>query len=372
MFVASLAVLLLTQAKSPEAGFRIWKGPSGPRVPVRFSRPTFQWQIWADDPARKVVHVQLAINNRVVAAKYDPSLRAVVYTPSEPLTSGSYRAECRVVFDNGSFLDEKWETTVAASPLTELPVPDQEQREALAAVNRIRVRLGQPALAIDDRLSIAAVLHSKYLAENKTTGHHEEPTKPGYFGATGAMRLEAYGYVGRSWEGVEFGSRNPTEAVRSLFDAPLHRIPFLQPGKFSIGSGYLSQYFTIEFGEGDAEGTVISPANGESEVPAHWRNYETPNPLKAFPEASRLVGYPIVLARFGWSPKMGTVSATLLGPYGEEVPCYFVPPSAERTSVSLLIPRAPLERDASYAVHFVEILNGREREFRSVFRTGKG
>jgi hypothetical protein len=371
MIVASLALLVLSQSKAPPETFRVWKGISGPRVPVRYSRPTLRWNVWPDDPARKVVGASLSLNGLLVPVVYDPQLRAVTYTPPNPLKEGTYKIECRVLFDNGRIVDEKWDTTVLAAALAELPPPTQAQKEALAAINRLRERMGQPAVVSDDRMNFAATLHSKYLSEHKATGHHQDPTKAGYLGATGAMRLEAYGYVGASWEGVDFGSRNPTEAVRSLFDAPLHRLPFLQPGKFAVGNGFVGQHFTLEFGEGDSEGTVISPSNGESEVPIQWRNYETPNPLQAFPYAPKLVGYPIVLARFGRNPALGTVSAKLFGPSGEEVRCYFVPPTSSRAFAALLIPHFPLERDANYAVHFTETLKGKEREFRAVFRTAR-
>lgn len=372
MIVATLALLALPQSKAPSESFRVWKGISGPRVPVRFARPTLRWNVWPDDPARKVVAASLTLNGRGVPVAYDPSQRAVTYTPAEPLREGTYKVECRVLFDNGRFVEEKWDTTITAAPLLELPPADQAQKEALAAINRLRLRMDQPPVGSDDRMNLAAMLHSRYLADNKATGHHQDPAKPGYFGAMGAMRLEAYGYVGTSWEGVDFGSRNPTEAVRSLFDAPLHRLPFLQPGQFVVGSGFVGQHFTLEFGEGDSEGTIVSPSIGESEVPIQWRNYETPNPLKDFPDAPRLVGYPIVLARFGRTPALGTVSARLYGPTGEQIACYFIPPNSTRAFAALLIPQAPLERDASYAVHFIETFKAGEREFRAVFRTAKG
>lgn len=280
--------------------------------------------------------------------------------------------ESRVTFDNGSFTNQKWDTSVVAESLSELPAPGKPQLEAVAAVNRIRARFGQPATTGDDRMHMAALMHAKYLALNKTSGHHQLPSAPGYFGATASMRLEVYGYVGASWEGVDFGSRNATEAIRGLFDAPLHRIPFLQPGRMSVGTGFHEQYLTVEFGQSDEEGTVLSPSNGESDVPVRWRNYETPNPLNAFPDAPRTLGYPIVLARFGRVNKLGLVTATLFSPQGEVVPSYFVPPSPERPGVALLIPRWPLEADASYAVHFVETTKGKDQEFRSTFQTGKG
>lgn len=370
MIAASLAFVLFTQSKAPQPGFRVWMGASGPRSEVRYARPTLAWQVWADDPARKVVAVSLSMNGRTVPAKYDVATRAVTYTPAQPLAAGVYRMDCRVVFDDGNTVNQKWDTPVATDPLATLPAPDQKQLEAVAAINRIRGRMGLAAVTGDDRMHVAAVLHSKYLAENKTSGHHQLPTAAGYFGATSAMRLEVYGYVGPSWEGVEFGSRNPTEGVRGLFDAPLHRVPFLQPGKLAVGAGFHEQYLTLEFGEGDEEGTTVSPSNGESDVPLRWRNYETPNPLEAFPDAPRLVGYPIVLARFGRNPKLGKVEAKLFGPRGEEVAGYVVPPSRERPYVGLFIPREPLEGDASYSVSFTETgKDGKPREFRVTFRT---
>lgn len=216
---------------------------------------------------------------------------------------------------------------------------------------------------------MAARLHSQYLALNKGGGHVQSPGAPGFFGATGAARLETFGFVGGSWEGIDFGSHSPTEAVRSLFDAPYHRLPFLQPGNVRFGSGFQDQYLTVEFGVGDVEGTVVSPSDGETDVPIQWRNYEVPDPLRAFPGAPKQVGYPIVLVRHGRKPRLGTVEAKLYGPDAEEVECYLTP--APDKAAIILIPRRPLRSKSRYDAVFKErTFLGSERTFRAGFTTG--
>ena len=359
-----VGLLLLTQSKVSDTTFRVQMGAWGPRAEVRYARPTLRWEIWPVDPKRSVVTVRLAIDGRAVEATYDTAGRAVSYIPAKPFAPGTYKVECRVTFDNGGSVDRNWETRIAKDPVMELPSPEPNQREALAAANRLRLRTGLPDMTGDDRLSFAALLHSQYLSQNKAFGHTQDPSAPGYFGASGALRLEAYGYVGGSWEGVDFGSHTSTEAIRNLFDAPYHRLPFLQPGRVPFGSGFVDQRTTIEFGRGDEEGTVLSPSDGEIGVPPKWLNFETPNPLRNYPNAAKTVGYPIVLVRHGRRPEFGAVAAKLIGPGKELVPCYVVP-HREQAAV-ILIPQEPLQSRTWYEAEFDE---SNLKVYRSRFQT---
>jgi uncharacterized protein YkwD len=368
-----VGLLLLAHGTGSDKDFRVRLGASGPRTEVRYARPTLRWEVWPDDAERRIVAARVTLDGKPVEASYDRATRAVVYTPARPLAPGPHLVECRVTFDDGRTMDEKWETRVAASSIDELPPADQGQREALAAANRLRARLNLPPFVGDDRLNLAALLHSQYLGRNGATGHRQDPNAPGYFGATAALRLEAYGFVGGSWEGIDFGSRTPTEAIRNLFDAPYHRIPFLQPGRVSFGSGFHGQHLTAEFGLGDAEGTVVSPADGQTEVPTSWRNFERPDPLRAFPGAPKQVGYPIVVVRHGRRPTMKVVSATLAGPEGENVPCYLTagPKDESIAAGAILIPCRPLLPQTEYTVVFTETdERGAPRTYRAQFRTG--
>ncbi|MGV3615833.1 MAG: CAP domain-containing protein [Fimbriimonas sp.] len=358
MSAALFAVaFVLAGGASRDEGFRVWKGASGPRVEVRVARPTLVWEIWPDQPSRKIREVLMSIDARPVSATYDSKRRAVVYSPPLPLSPGVHRVECRVTFENGVYVNEKWDTKVAPDALAELPAADPSQREALAAVNRLRERLRLEPMQGDDRLNYAARLHSEYLSINKTSGHHQDPRAKGYVGATSPMRLESCGYIGGSWEGVDFGSRTPTEAVRNLFDAPYHRLPFLQPGRVLLGSGFHDDRMTLEFSRSGDEGTVVSPADGETDVPARWRNFEKPNPLQEFPGAPREVGYPIVYVRFGRAPSPPDVTGTLAGPDGETVETYVT--RAPESAALFLIPKRPLQSAKTYEATFTEPRNGR-------------
>ncbi|AIE87200.1 putative S-layer associated protein [Fimbriimonas ginsengisoli Gsoil 348] len=297
----------------------------------------------------------LTLDGKPVDAQYDPHARAVKYTPNKPMTPGAHNVDCRITFEGGASFDKKWVTRIAEAPLAEFPSPTRDQVEAITAINDLRHALGLTTVVPDQRLNIAAFLHSSYLAKNNENGHAEKPGTPGFLGASGVERLEAYGYVGSCWEDVGFGSHSVTEAVNDLFDAPYHRIPFLQPGSIPFGSGYVDQRTTLEFGASDEGGVVVSPADGQTRVPCLWHNFERPNPLRSRATTTTVTGYPIVLAGFGTGfSRLHGVSARLAGPKGEPITCWLNKPENDDvlTSAAILIPQLPLRAKSTYTATF--------------------
>lgn len=335
--------------------FVVKVGQYGPRTEVRVARPTLQWQIWAADQTSRVTNVDLRLDGRRVEAQYDSRSRSVKYTPSSALSPGSHKVECRITFEGGAYFDKRWETRVADSPISEFPHPNDFQNESVRITNELRHALGLQPVQQDERLNFASLLHCNYLSQNKATGHGEQAGTPGFLAASGAERLEVYGYTGSSWEDVNFGSQSAAESLLELFNAPYHRIPFMQPGEVVFGSGYCDQRTTLEFGMSSEEGTVVSPADGQTGVPTIWRDYERPNPLRVHGVNLAQTGYPIVFSHFGESmPRIHSVTASLTGPTGEEVECWLNTPENddELTGAAILIPQTALRPGTRYQATF--------------------
>jgi uncharacterized protein YkwD len=371
-FLLSLCGLALTGAAT-DTRFVVKVGQFGPRTEVRVARPTIQWQVWAADQTSRVTSVDLKLDGKRVDAQYDARSRAVKYTPTAPLSPGVHRVECRITFEGGAHFDKNWDTRIADAPLKDFPAPSAQQAEALSVTNELRRALGLASATSDDRLNFAAFQHSDYLAQNNLTGHGEKPGTPGFLAATGAERLEVYGWMGSSWEDVNFGSRSVTESVKDLFNAPYHRIPFMQPGAIPFGAGYSDQRTTLEFGASEETGTVISPNDGQTGVPISWRNYERPNPLRMHGTTQAETGYPIVLGYFGPTlPRLRNVSASLTGPNGDQILCWLNTPENDDALVgaAILIPRLPLRPGTRYTASFSATdENGRPIERTATFTT---
>lgn len=372
---ATFTVLSVLAAATSVADTRfvVKVGGYGPRTEVRIARPTLKWEIWPADSGAKVRSVSLTLDGKPVAAVYDERARAVTYTPREALESGVHKVYCRITFDNGAAFDQRWETRVAVSPLVSFPSPNALQQKALTTVNAFRGNLKLPAVTCDDRMNLAALQHSLYLATNRTTGHGEEPGRSGFLGKSGAERLEAYGWIGSSWEDVNVGAIDLRESITELFDAPYHRIPFMQPGTFDIGTGFEDSRLTVEFGTSPDSGVVISPSDGQKGVPCAWTNFESPNPLRFHGNAKR-TGYPIVCSVFGPElPKLNYVKASLVADGGHEVPCWLNSQDndAYLTGAAVLFPQSPLKPNTRYIVRFsAQDDNGKPIEASAIFTTG--
>jgi len=368
-----LSLSLLAGAAVPaDTRFMVRIGSHGPTTEVRVARPTLRWEIWPADGTSKVREVSLTLDGRRVEASYDPSARAVVHTPVSPLATGRHSVFCRITFENGATFTREWETRVADGPLTAFPAPAATQTGALRVANSYRKALGLPQFTADERLDYVAQLHSRYLTQNNAMGHGQIPGTPGFFGESGERRLASYGWIGASWEGVTFGAETPRLAVQDLFDAPYHRVPFLQPGPIAFGAGMDGRRTTLLFGANAATGTVVSPADGQQNVPLAWDKNERPNPLRVH-RVKAPIGYPIVLAHFDPDVRrIKVTSATLQTEDGHAVGFFLNTPDNDDhlTNAAILMPSAPLRPATTYRVTFVGTDDkGRPISAQSQFRT---
>ncbi|MEJ5171363.1 MAG: hypothetical protein WHU10_10275, partial [Fimbriimonadales bacterium] len=265
----------------------------------------------------------------------------------------------------------EWSFEVAPGAALALPEANAEQLAAIERANAIRRLLGLPEFWHEPSLSAAAASHSAFLASNRAFGHTQDPALPGFTGRTARERAMAFGFAGSVWETVGFSAQPGSDLVRELFDAPYHRLPFLQPGPVPVGAGVAGSYLTLNFGASTQEGLVVSPAPGQRAVPTAWDGVETPCPLDVHGLRGP-VGYPIVAAWFG-EGKLELLEARLLDAGGEDVPTVANHPGNDPhlDSGVFLIPRNALRPGETYRVVLRVRVNGRETQRDWTFTTAR-
>lgn len=351
---AALAVVGLSE--KGELFGRSW----GPKGKVYTAKPTLSWEVWSTRSS-EIVGARATLNGQALNARYDASQKKVLAPMSSPLEPGSYSAKLEAVLDDGQTISKAWKFEVTEEAIAAIPSANASQHRTIEIVNRFRASLGLPAFKMDDRLNAASLLHSKYHAINNTTGHYETPGKPGFIGEEPGERHEAMGWVGSSWENVEYGSTDEADGIRSLIDAPYHRIPFLQPGDIKFGSGYTTRRLTTAFSMSSDRATVLYPFDKQQDVPTNWNMNEKPNPLRIHPGARRPVGYPIMLVYFDREQmKMDVRTAKLIDDQGAAVPCYLNTPEndSELTNAVILIPKTALRTSTTYMVRVEAAIQG--------------
>ena len=348
-------------------------GYFGPTSPVECSRPTLDWHVWCN--AAQVTSATMTVDGQAVAAKYDSNFRAILFTPDSAMAAGSHRVHCEVTF-NGTYKVEKdWSTVIEEHASSDFPPPVASQQAALEYTNRIRAVLHLPLFTSDPRFHIAAQKHSDYMAANQVFGHEEAQGMKRFVGITSHDRLETYGWGGPYWEGLALGSTDAGEAIQEMFDAPYHRMPFLQPGTGFFGFGEADGRFTAEFSRNSVYAIVTSPADGEDDVPTQWFPHEHPDPLMFHPELQNkgALGYPIMLAEFnGGMGRLRIFGAHLEDDKGQEVPTVmnYSGDDPNLTEAMIIIPEAPLEKGKSYHVTVKGVgTNGKPLYCRWQFKT---
>ncbi|MEZ0327884.1 MAG: CAP domain-containing protein [Fimbriimonas sp.] len=351
--------------------FKVFTGSFGPRNDLMVSKPIFKWEIWPTEGKANATDIDFRIDGKPVAATYDAPQKAVVYTPANALSNGTHQVDVAVTFDGVYKFNKSWTATVSTVSLATLPTATSAQVEIASRVNEIRQSIGLPPVQIDNRLNVAAFKHSEYLTMNGMMGHNQVPGTKGFFGQTHQDRLAVYGWAGGAWEGVTYGSESIGQGVQQLFDAPYHRLPFLQPGSISFGSGFVGTRMTMEFGGSSKGGTVVSPANGEANVPTKWKNAESPNPMRLHGGQTQ-TGYPIVLARFSDNVRKIKIAQATLTLDGAAVPVFLnTPENDDRLEfAAIMFPQKALKAKASYMATFKGSDNlGNPIEVTSTFKT---
>lgn len=351
--VAALLCVALAGAQTVR-GFARAYGPGGD---LRISRPELLWEVWGADGAA-VTRVEVTVNGRPVPANYD-RVRRLVRVPLGPLLPGRYRVACRAVIEDVLEFRRDWEFRVRDDAMAEVPTPAPASAGVLDLANRYRRALGLPDMTTDARLVAAAQAHVDYLARNRTSGHGQSPELPGFLGDTPDARMQAFGYVGDSWECVGVGTRGADAAMRTIFDAPYHRIPFLQPGSVRFGGAFDGVRMSLNFGGTGVSGLVAWPFDGQGDVPTSWSmpdNYR-------FSGLDRTCGYPVVVALFGpGNPRLRGFSAELRDADGALVPVVLRTPDNDPklSNAAVVLPVRRLSPGTSYRLSLR--WNGGERQ----------
>src|SRR5579871_5061638 len=158
------------------------------------------------------------------------------------------------------------------------------------------------------------------------------------------------------------------DTIRALFDAPYHRVAFLQPGSPQIGTGIADDRVALDFEMNQVEGLTVSPCDGQGHVPSSWNGFETPNPLRAH-GGQAVTGYPIVVAAFGAHPVQIADGSVSLKTDGRPVECYLNTPRNDDQlhSTLLLIPVHPLASGRYEAQAELTLANGTTKSIRWSF-----
>jgi len=349
-------------------GYRSAFGPSGN---LKISSPVISWEVWAG-PGCTMTSTEMILDGQKVPAHYDSSTRLLTYIPSSPLTIGSHSIQCRASVEQALKIHQEWNFQIEPGARIALPDLTSEQLGLIQVVNQFRKSEGLPDVTPCQRLAAAAQAHSQYLADAHTCGHFETTSINSFVGETMSDRLNAFGWIDGGYEDVGYESEyDAGHTIASLFEAPYHRTPFLQPGNISVGVGATEHRTTIEFGFGEKDGLVTSPDNGATGIPSAWDGVESPNPLRLYDHRGP-VGYPIMIAGFGKSDKIVDGTIYLLNSNSEEVKCFVNTPANDDhlDSQIIAIPKEPLSKGIYKADAKVFLKDGRCQKLHWTFTVG--
>jgi hypothetical protein len=341
-----LALVLVGAVAIGQQRIRGFMRDFGPRSDLLVSRPEILWEVWPEQ-GQSLTKVEIKLNGEAIDARYDAQARSIRFHPQTPLAIGEHRVEARAMVNDFLELKKDWTFRVLPEAVATLPEPSSAQLNAVETTNQIRVDMKLPPVRSDLRLHAASAAHAQYLAVNGETGHLQVPGKSGFLARTPKERLALFGYVSMFYEVEGEGG------VQAIFDAPYHRIPFMQPGSPSLGAGVGGSTSTLLIGSSRSVGIVCSPADGAENVPDSWSGIETPNPLRMHGHTGT-TGYPIVLSAFGEDSKLVVQSADLEDEDGKPVLFYLNTPENddELKHAALLIPRNAYKRGTKYRYRF--------------------
>jgi len=343
--------VLLSLALIVQADVSAIYGKYAPSGSTADAQPTIAWKLTPTGGGR-VSRVEMLVNESPVPATFNTGTSSAEFKPAEALRSGLYSVVCRVTIEEQVVVRQDWSFEIAGDAGSSGPSGSFAVNYALEATNLIRGELGLPPYILDSRMNAAAAAHSKYQVLNGATCHVEEPGKPGFTGKAPWDRIQRFGFPGTCYEGACGNQLDPRKAIRLLFDAPYHRIAFLQPSSLQIGIGFESGALTVDYAVSNCEGVGLSPAPGQLGIPVGWDGNESPCPFRVH-GASGPSGYPIVFAWF--SPRLEGIqisSMRLFGPDGSEISTYVNTPDNdnELRFAGVITPRSKLQPKTAYTV----------------------
>lgn len=369
MLVAASLFMAVVPAQISTRSIRYYEMEPTPFGQIMLSRPVLEWKVWGESVA--VESVQATIDGSAVPSSYVGSRNAVVAPVDTPLKEGEHEATVRVVLASGHILEKEWDFHVAPNALRAFPHIQEDQAALVRQVNHLRAELKLRPVEMNAALSAAAQSHAEYMSRNGRSGHRENPGEAGFTGKTPGERARAFGYFDRNSEAVAVTGKSTLQAVSDLFDAPYHRVMFLQPGQPDFGAGASGDATCVKFGGPHDDAIVMSPSNGATGVKREWDGVETPDPMDGV-RAFGPYGYPIVLAVFGkFADGFSCVRAVVKDSKGAVVASTVLHPGNDEHSKSsvIIVPTKPLKAHTTYLVEVEYKTEGRKRKSSWKFTT---
>jgi|GEM_PF-6081430 len=246
----------------------------------------------------------------------------------------------------------------------------QQIDEAVHYINDIREKLGIRPLTFNMNMHQAAQAHANYIRVNGYWGLHDEFVEDqNFFGMTVFDRLrytDYHPYPMKTGEVMSFSSADPLIGMKDLIDAPIHRKSLIDPAYKDIGVAnntvgkniaVVADLASITVDEKDLLPIVLYPYNNQTDISRYWINSEIPNPLAEYPEAPRVVGYPITISSStSKKSKLKTISAMITDDSGKSVDFYLT----QGSTYTILIPKKLLNYETKYNVTYRGQFEGEE------------
>jgi uncharacterized protein YkwD len=269
----------------------------------------------------------------------------------------------------------------ATFPVDVRSLRDATSQEGLAAINAARAKANLAPVKLDPRITEGATSHAYWwlfnLALPQSIGlgiHKEVSGSPGYTGYSMRDRATSFGFpLGSMAEDITHRGE-PAGAVADWIDSVFHRFPIMRADLDAIGFGAATggglpiEVMDMSYRDepGDPHQQVAFPADGQTGVPATFRDNELPDPV---PPGGRLpTGYPITV---NYNPFVGVflVSSKITDASGQQVDAYTLPPVPSEHNVLTLLPKQPLKLSTRYTVSVSVTIDGDPRQLQWSFTT---
>lgn len=362
-FMLGLASLTLITGKAAASSPFHYSYDAAPTETVGVTKPTISFYFNTNMTAAADSY-EMFINGEKVPAIYDHTRTSYLYTPDKDLAPGNYMVRIVISYSGYVPIEQLWSFTVSSNAIKQFPAATREQLDGLAAVNDYRVLYGLPPVTINEKLNAGAAAHAGYLHTHNVSQsedddeslHDENPAKPGFTGKKPADRAAFYNYLHAVGEDAALYDGTINETVDALFDAPYHRSPFLNPDVKEIGIGRAGDYLVIKFGmeQKKAPMLIVSPAEGDRNVPTSFDGHESPDPLRIHANGTFPVGYPIMAEYYGSDIDQVKLLIADIQDLSSKKSIDFwlnTPVNDDALSTAfILMPRKPLQPNTSYRV----------------------
>ena len=250
-------------------------------------------------------------------------------------------------------MPEAWKEIALAESAPDLDAKVVEK------VNAVRKAAGLAPVAPDAAACAGCAAHARCLARNAgriaalaLDVHGEDAALPGRSDAGG----RAAGTAAVVW-------KEPLAALDAWAEAPAHRALLLQPDLKAVGFGFAhnakDQWASVFdwSGAAAADGAVLYPVGGQTDVPLYFPGEEVPDPIPELKEKARPSGFPVTVT-FPPAARVKLAGAYLEDEAGAPVEAWVSSPEkpanerfpdVQRNTVCL-IAKSPLSPGVRYTV----------------------